>query len=202
MYLAIILSDNNLAMGRYIVVTKAFLDFMLNIKFCLVTNVLWLFVLRFIVDCMLGKLTRWLRILGHDVSYYRIADDRKLIDLAESEKRILLTCDIELYQQAITQGFEADIIEAPDIDGKLAALAKRFDFKLEVDLNISRCPKCNVNLVAVSKEEIIDVIPKATSTNYSDFWRCLGCGQKYWQGAHWKRIRLTLNSAKRRLLLL
>ena len=128
-------------MGRYIVVTKAFLDFMLNIKFCLVTNVLWLFVLRFIVDCMLGKLTRWLRILGHDVSYYRIADDRKLIDLAESEKRILLTCDIELYQQAITQGFEADIIEAPDIDGKLAALAKRFDFKLEVDLNISRCPK-------------------------------------------------------------
>jgi len=151
---------------------------------------------------MLGKLTRWLRMLGHDVEYYRDAEDKKLVEMAKSGKRILLTRDFELYQQAVNQGLEAFFVEATDEAEKLAVIAKRFNFKLEIDLSASRCPKCNGVVVAVSKEVVIDQLPEGTSTYYNNFWKCPLCGQVYWQGAHWKRIQMTLEAANRRLCLL
>ncbi|PVX24953.1 MAG: hypothetical protein CW691_06055 [Candidatus Bathyarchaeum sp.] len=158
--------------------------------------------MRFIADGMLGKLARWLRILGQNVDYYRAADDNKLICLAESEKRILLTRDFELYQRAVSRGLEAVFVDATNETEKLALLAKRFGLSLAVDLNVSRCPKCNGTLEAVSKDAVLDKIPKATSIHYDNFWLCTGCGQVYWQGAHWKRIQVTLEAAKSRLGLL
>lgn len=148
---------------------------------------------------MLGKLARWLRMLGHDVDYYRDADDKKLVLLADSEKRVLLTSDLELYRQAVKRGLEAVFVEASDEAQRLACLARRFGFKLEVDFCVSRCPKCNCELVAVSKEAVFGKIHKATASYYDDFWSCSGCGQVYWRGAHWRRIQLTLDEANSRL---
>jgi uncharacterized protein with PIN domain len=156
-------------------------------------------VLKFITDGMLGKLTRWLRMLGHDVTYYRSTDDKELIEIAKTEKRILLTRDLELCQQSATQGVEATLVEAKDAVEKLADLANQFKFKLEIDLSVSRCPKCNTTIKAVPTEKVINQIPEATSTHYNDFWKCPGCNQIYWQGAHWKRIEKTLEKAKNRL---
>ncbi len=177
----------------------ALVEFVGNVKFYIVSSSVWLSVLRFITDGMLGKLTRWLRMLGHDVKYFRSADDEKLVELAESEKRVLLTRDHELYQRAVSRGLDAVLVEATDEAGKLADLARRFGFMLEIDLSVSRCPKCNAVIEAVSKEVVVDEIPEATSMYYNDFWRCPVCGQVYWQGAHWKRIEKTLEEAKRKL---
>jgi uncharacterized protein with PIN domain len=172
---------------------------MVTVKFYIVPNSVWLSVLRFITDGMLGKLSRWLRMLGHDVNYFRSADDERLIEMAISEKRVLLTRDRKLFQQAVTRRLEAVLVEATDEAGKLADLARRFGFKLEIDLSISRCPKCNASIESVSKEAVVDQIPEATSVYYDDFWKCPRCGQVYWQGAHWKRIEKTLEKAKSRL---
>lgn len=158
--------------------------------------------MQFIADGMLGKLTRWLRMLGHDVDYYRDADDRNLLLLAETQKRVLLTRDAKLYQQAIRNGLDAVLVDASDDATRLACLAKRFGFDLVIDLSVSRCPKCNAVLLDASKEDILEKIPKATSIYYNDFWLCSGCGQVYWQGAHWKRIQTTLEEAKNKLNLL
>jgi len=148
---------------------------------------------------MLGKLSRWLRMMGHDVNYFRSLEDKKLVEIAKQEKRILLTRDRELVQQATRLGVESALIEATQEADKLAFLAKRFGFKLEIDLRISRCPKCNAKLEAVAKEEVADEIPEATSHYYSEFWKCMGCGKVYWQGAHWKKIEKTLEKAQSRL---
>jgi uncharacterized protein with PIN domain len=172
---------------------------MVTVKFHIVPSILWLSALRFITDGMLGKLTRWLRMLGHDVDYFRSADDQKLVEMAKSEKRILLTRDRELHQQALNQGVEAVLVEATDEANKLAGLAKRFGFKLEIDLSVSRCPKCNAMIRAVPKEEVLDQIPEVTSVYYNDFWKCLGCGKVYWRGAHWTRIEKTLEEAESKL---
>jgi uncharacterized protein with PIN domain len=134
--------------------------------------------------------------LGHDVTYFRSADDEKLVEMAKSEKRVLLTRDHKLSQQAATWGVEAVLVEKTDEAEKLADLARRFGFKLEIDLSVSRCPKCNSGIKAVSKDVVINQIPEATSVYYNDFWLCLGCGKVYWQGAHWKRIEKTLEEAK------
>jgi uncharacterized protein with PIN domain len=121
--------------------------------------------------------------------------------MAQSEKRVLLTRDLALYRLTVTQGVEAILVEATGEAEKLADLANRFNFKLEININSSRCPKCNAKIKAVSKELVINQIPEATTTHYNDFWKCPGCGQVYWQGAHWKRIEKTLKEAKNLLRL-
>ena len=155
--------------------------------------------MKFIADGMLGKLTRWLRILGHNVKYSNKLDDNQLLTIAKKERRILLTRDLELYQQATAKGVNAFYFEGTDEAERLAQLAKRFGIKLEVDMTISRCPKCNTRVKPIEKEKIADKVEKSTFTYYNEFWQCPKCEQIYWQGAHWTRIRKTLEQAKEKL---
>lgn len=148
---------------------------------------------------MLGKLTRWLRMLGHDVEYTGSMDDKELIQKAKKENRVLLTRDLELYKQAAAKRAEAFLVESPDQTANLASLAKRFRFPLEVDVRASRCPICNGRIKMVSKASIVDKIPSTTSSNYKQFWQCQNCSQVYWRGTHWKRIDKTLDEAKKTL---
>ena len=148
---------------------------------------------------MLGKLTRWLRILGHNVKYSNRLDDNQLLTIAKKERRILLTRDLELYQQATAKGINAFYLEGADEAERLAQLAKRFGIKLEVDMTTSRCPKCNTRVKPIEKEKIADKVEKSTFTYYNEFWQCPKCEQIYWQGAHWTRIRKTLEQAKENL---
>jgi len=159
-------------------------------------------VLDFIADAMLGKLARWLRMLGHNVTYYRHFDDKTLMDLAKVENRVLLTRDLKLYQQTLGKGIPAFFVDVKDDAHKLAVLAKKFGFKLQIDMNVSRCPKCNCDLVSVSKGTLENQIPKETFTYYDDFWQCNGCSQVYWQGAHWNSIQTALDKANSKLNLL
>ncbi|MDG6222360.1 MAG: Mut7-C RNAse domain-containing protein [Candidatus Bathyarchaeota archaeon] len=153
----------------------------------------------FIVDSMLGKLARWLRMLGHNVTYYRNFDDATLLVLAKTESRILVTRDLKLYQKALSDGLETFFVNAKQPEKRLALLANRFSFELEIDLNFSRCPKCNGSLVSVSKKEIKNKIPDGTFKYYDDFWQCNNCGQVYWKGAHWTRIQGALVDTRRAL---
>jgi hypothetical protein len=155
--------------------------------------------MKFVTDGMLGKLTRWLRILGHDVEYARSMNDQELIRKAKKERRILLTRDVELFKQAIAKSAEAYLIEDPNQTANLASLAKRFKFKLEVDATASRCPKCNGRIKVTSKSEILQSVPGTTSSNYDEFWQCQNCGQVYWHGTHWQRIDKTLEEARKTL---
>jgi hypothetical protein len=148
---------------------------------------------------MLGKLTRWLRLLGHNVKYSSELDDAQLITMAKKERRVLLTRDLELYQQAIAKGIKAFYIEGKTEAERLANLAKRFKIQLDIDMAISRCTKCNTMVKPVPKENVADKVEKSTLSHYEDFWKCPKCGQIYWQGAHWTRIRKTLEAAKENL---
>jgi uncharacterized protein with PIN domain len=153
--------------------------------------------LKFIADGMLGKLTRWLRILGQDVEYAGSMDDSKLVYRAAKENRILLTRDVELYRHAIAKGIDAFLIENSDQTADLPNLARRFKINLEVDVRLSRCPKCNSKIKPVSKKSVVDRIPSTTSSRYSEFWQCQGCSQIYWHGTHWKRIDKALEEARK-----
>jgi uncharacterized protein with PIN domain len=148
---------------------------------------------------MLGKLTRWLRMLGHNVEYSNKMNDNQLMTVARKEHRILLTRDLELYQQATAKGVNAFYLEGKTEAEKLAHLAKSFSIRLEIDMATSRCTKCNTRVKPISKEKAADRIEKSTFSHYNEFWECPKCGQIYWQGAHWTRIRKTLETAKENL---
>lgn len=148
---------------------------------------------------MLGKLSRWLRMLGYDVEYSNSLDDEQLIEIAKDQSRILLTRDLTLYRKASTQGIDTFFVEGATGVEKLANLARQFNLRLEIDATVSRCPKCNTRIQSISKEKVVDKVPKTTSSIYNEFWDCPGCGQVYWRGAHWKRINKTLEEARKML---
>ena len=155
--------------------------------------------MKFLADGMLGKLTRWLRMLGHDVDYSNKLDDAELTATAKNEQRILLTRDLKLYQRATGKGIEAFYVAGETEVARLVELAKRFGIVLAIDLENSRCPKCNAKLNVAAKETLAGKVEKNTFANYSDFWECPRCGQIYWQGAHWDRIRATLKTAEEKV---
>lgn len=155
--------------------------------------------LKFLADGMLGKLTRWLRMLGQDVIYAGSTDDIELILKAKKESRILLTRDVTLYQRAIAKGAEAFLLESPNQITNLAQVAERFRLPLEINPDNSRCPKCNTKIKPIPKMEAEGKVPEKTLTHYDEFWQCPNCGQIYWRGAHWKEIEKTLAEAKRTL---
>ncbi len=134
--------------------------------------------------------------MGHDTKYSTTLDDAQLLVVAKTEKRVLLTRDLALYQQAIAKGTDAFYVGGVTESERLAELAHRYGVALEIDLAQSRCPKCNGKLAAVPKAEITDKVEKNTLLHYSEFWRCPNCGTVYWQGAHWTKIRETLKAAK------
>ncbi len=114
--------------------------------------------MKFITNGMLGKLSRWLRMLGHNVKYSPTLNDEQLIKIAKKEHRTLLTRDLELYRQAITKGTQAFLVEGTTEAEKLANLAKRFDLNLEIDVTVSRCPKCNTRIKPIPKDRVIDKV--------------------------------------------
>jgi uncharacterized protein with PIN domain len=152
---------------------------------------------KFIADGMLGKLTRWLRMLGQDVKYSSQSEDAELIAIAQEEHRILLTRDLELYQRAVAKSIDGFYVEGRTEAEKLAELAGRFDFSLTIDLKRSRCPRCNTKIRLVPKEKLAGKVEKNTFTYYDEFWKCPKCGHIYWQGAHWNGILATLEEAKK-----
>jgi len=153
--------------------------------------------LRFLADGMLGRLARWLRILGHDTAYAIDADDNTLMDLARVEGRILLTRDKELYKKSLRLGVNAYLVKSPDHLERLAELAAHFSLKLEIDTESPRCPRCNSPLREILRCEVEGIIPSRSIAMSKSFWRCAGCGKLYWQGSHWKKIESRLACAKK-----
>ena len=156
--------------------------------------------MKFLADGMLGKLTRWLRMLGQDVVYSVQFSDAELLDLAKKENRALLTRDFELYKRAIAKGTDALYVDDKTESGRLSQVAKRYSVPLEIDMDKSHCPICNTPLKATPKEQLKDELKPNTYTYYDKFWKCPNCGQTYWQGAHWKQINNTLTQAQQKKL--
>jgi uncharacterized protein with PIN domain len=134
--------------------------------------------------------------IGHDAEYSNSSEDSELLTIAKKENRILLTRDFELYKHAVAKEVEAFYIEGQTQEQRLAALAEKLDIKLEINMVTSRCPKCNTQVKPISKEKVAGRVEKNTFKHYNKFWECPKCDQVYWQGAHWTKIRETLETAK------
>ncbi|MEM2914677.1 MAG: DUF5615 family PIN-like protein, partial [Candidatus Bathyarchaeia archaeon] len=82
--------------------------------------------MKFLADGMLGKLTRWLRLLGCDIEYFHDADDEKLLKISTEENRVLLTRDYQLYRRASTHGVATFYVNGHTEVERLAELSEHF----------------------------------------------------------------------------
>ncbi|NOZ56480.1 MAG: hypothetical protein GXO73_06795 [Calditrichaeota bacterium] len=146
---------------------------------------------RFVADVMLGRLARWLRLLGYDVVYEHLADD-VLIELLNREDRILLSRDRALVE---TVGDErAYFVRNQRVDRQVAEVVRRFGLDAEHFL-FTRCTLCNTLVVPTTLEDVKEEVPPYVAETQREFWRCPGCGQVYWKGSHLGRARDWLQKA-------
>jgi len=138
----------------------------------------------FVLDSNLGRLARYLRLLGFDCLYQNDYDDETVANIADQEQRIVLTRDRALLQRKIiTRGYFVRAVRPrPQVKEVLA----RFDLYRLVD-PFNRCIRCNGDLQAVDKQVIEERLEPRTREYFDSFRICTACGQIYWQGSHHAR---------------
>ncbi len=132
------------------------------------------------VDEMLSRLGRWLRLLGQDVANPSGEDDRELLKRAKQEKRTLVTRDKGLAAACKNAGASCILIESSKLEEQLKEMAKH---GIPLDISPMRCTICNSPLYKVEPSE-------------RETWICEGCGKLYWQGSHWRRIEEMLRKLR------
>lgn len=145
---------------------------------------------RLFLDVMLGKLAVYLRACGYDTAFAGdrgIEADDRILSVAEAEGRMLLTRDRGLAERAD----DGILLTERDVEAQLEEL-RAAGMKLELDDVPSHCGRCNGRLVAVGgNEETPEYAPDSAQF---DCYRCVDCGQHFWKGSHWKRMKETLES--------
>jgi uncharacterized protein with PIN domain len=146
---------------------------------------------RFLVDAMLGKLARWLAILGYDAKFAGVdgRSDLELLRQAQGEGRIFVTRDRRIPDVA---GLRKVVVEAEDFEAQLRQLAEELALKPDPARLFTRCAYCNEPLSTLTREEALPLVPPKVRTLATPFWRCRLCGRLYWNGTHTGRIVATL----------
>lgn len=144
----------------------------------------------FIVDAMLGKLAKKLRLLGYDSLYSSSMDDDMILQLAKNENRILITKDVPLIRKAKKKKiWNVQITSDDEIEQFLQINKKENLGKCTVSGGNSRCPRCNGKLQYIEKNEVSDKVPAGVLENMKDFWKCTKCEKIYWEGTHIKNLQ-------------
>jgi uncharacterized protein with PIN domain len=151
---------------------------------------------RFVADGHLGKLTRFLRLLGIDVAYDRAADDRSLIEISTAENRALLTRDRRLLMHAIVKnGYYP---RSQNSEEQTLEVVRRFRLAATF-APFTRCLHCNALLSSVPKQEVLSQLEPLTKIHYEDFRRCQRCAKIYWAGSHFSKLQARISSLQRQL---
>ena len=133
---------------------------------------------------MLGRLAKWLRILGYDTLYDPSWNDAHLARLARAEDRVLLTRDVELTRR---KGVRVVYVASEALEAQLDQLHEELGV---VALEPwSRCPVCNSTLLAVPKDEAWGQVPPYVFVTQKEFRLCPQCSRFYWRGTHRERMQ-------------
>jgi uncharacterized protein len=147
----------------------------------------------FIADCHLGKLAKYLRLMGFDTLYFTQIEDSDLIALALEQNRIILTRDKELSKR---HNAPVLFLESKETKEQLQTLISHFRLK-EHPAPFSRCIVCNTPLQVVDKAEILEKLPEKVKRYFSHFEYCSVCDRIYWHGDHYRHMKQFLENVLR-----
>lgn len=150
----------------------------------------------FVADGHLGSLCRHLRLLGFDVVYDRNANDHELLDLMAHENRALLTRDRRLLMRGIVQ--HGYCPRSQNAEDQTIEVVRRFNL-LDLIAPFTRCLRCNARLEHAAKADVLEELKALTRIYYDEFRRCPGCGQIYWAGSHFEKLKKRIEKIQGRL---
>ena len=148
---------------------------------------------KFIADVHLGKLTKYLRMLGYDVCYNNHLIDTEIVKIAREEKITILTRDLGILKRAeVTHGY---FIRSQSAQKQTEEVIERFDLFREIK-EFTRCMECNSELAAVPMEEVLEMLPPKVAASQTRFYKCSGCNKVYWRGTHHQHMQSLVKKIK------
>ncbi len=139
----------------------------------------------FVCDVHLGRLCKYLRMLGWDTLYSNHYTPDEMIALSRQEKRILLSRSYQLARhKELTHTYW---IRSANPHEQLKDVISRLDLS-NLANPLTRCLNCNEMIVPVNKNEVLNRIQERTAWYYNEFYRCPACKQVYWKGSHYENM--------------
>ena len=138
---------------------------------------------RFTVEKTLGKLAKWLRILGFDACSEpcgSIGSNARAVS-----GRILLTRTRRRCREL--QGRPFVFIHSNDPIDQLKEVICGLDLAPRDIRPFSRCLLCNQTTEPVSKDAVRHLVPDFVWESHERFCRCRRCRKIYWSGSHTER---------------
>ncbi|MEJ2248886.1 MAG: Mut7-C RNAse domain-containing protein [Candidatus Lokiarchaeota archaeon] len=159
---------------------------------------------KFLVDAMLGKLTRFLRIFGYDTIYandleiiYNIKPipDEMLLEYAKENKRIIITRDYPFYKKIQDQSV---YLEGRGITNYLKQLKQKLDLNYEFQIKKARCSICNSEIKRIPRSKAKKYIKPKILDYVDEFYQCKNpdCQKIFWKGSHIEDIMKKLKEIK------
>jgi len=150
--------------------------------------------LKFIVDNNVGKLAKWLRIMGYDTLFFNGSDDSRMIATALAEGRVILTRDTQIMRRRlVTSGrLKAILIEGDQPEQQMHQVIETLNLDCQFR-PFAICLECNQPLVERSKQQVKDLVPPYVFQTQSQYMECPVCHRIYWRGTHWQAMTRRLN---------
>ena len=144
---------------------------------------------KFIADNNVGKLARWLRIMGYDTLSFQEKDDSQLIEIALNEGRVILTRDTQIAKRRLVMSgrLKTILVEEDSPEAQLRQVARA----LNLDCHFrpfSVCLECNQPLIPRSKAEVENLVPPYVFKTQNQYMECPTCHRIYWRGTHWQAM--------------
>jgi len=138
---------------------------------------------KFTVEATLGKLAKWLRIMGFDARSEPCGSIGSKV--AVFSGRILLTRTRRRFQEL--QGCPCVFIHSNDPFDQLKEVISGVGLSPHDIRPFSRCLLCNETTEPVNKDAVRHLVPDFVWESHERFCRCRLCQKIYWSGSHTER---------------
>jgi len=144
---------------------------------------------KFIADNNVGKLARWLRMIGYDTLFFKEKNDRRMIETALSEDRVILTKDTQITRRRLVTDGKLNVMSIKQDEPKaqlqdvMKLLNLDYHFK-----PFSLCLECNQPLIPRTRDEVQNLVPPYVFKTQKQYMECPLCHRIYWQGTHWQAM--------------
>jgi len=151
--------------------------------------------MKLLLDEMLKRTAKWLRIFGIDTDHAAGRNDTELLDVAEKEDRVLVTKDVELFTRCQKRKLKCHFLKSEKLEDQLVELKNALGLVFPFPEK-TRCPACNAELVIVSGFEVLGLVEASVLEHHNKFWKCAKCNKAYWEGSHWRNITRIFESVR------
>jgi len=153
--------------------------------------------MKFIVDHNVGKLVRWLRMMGYDTLFFTGDDDWQMVISALNERRVILTRDTQIMNRGVVANgrLQAILIGSDNPQEQIKQVVD--ELKLDAGQALfSRCLECNQLLEKRAREQLKDRVPPHVFQTQDQYMECPSCCRIFWKGTHWEAMSKMLDELR------